>query len=113
MNIDKKKIYYESNLIVGATFLFNFALIPLLFEVLQQKNMTNIPYLTLICLLISQILLLFIVFYRNYYYHVFIYLIGFICISSLLFLKPKYDSTNIQVINKNIYNKFIIDEERK
>ena len=113
MNIDKKKIYYESNLIVGAIFLLNFAFVPLLFEVLQQKNMTNIPYLTLICLLISQILLLFIVFYRNYYYHVFIHLVGFICISSLLFLKPKYDSINIQVINKNIYNKFITDEERK
>ena len=44
MSVDKTTIYY----VIVATFLLNFAFIPLLFEVLQQKNMSNIPYLTLI-----------------------------------------------------------------
>ena len=107
MSVDKTTIYY---VIVAATFLLNFAFIPLLFEVLQQKNMSNIPYLTLICILISQVLLLFIVLYRSYYYHVFIYLVGFVCISALLFLKPRFDEKNTQIINKNIYNKIVFDE---
>lgn len=108
MSVDKTTVYY---LIVTATFLLNIAFIPLLLEVLQHRNMSNIPYLTLVCILLSQILFLFVVLFRSYYYHVFIYLIGFICISALLFLKPMYDDKNTHVINKNIYNKFIIDEE--
>jgi len=109
MNVNKTTVYY---IIVCATFLSNFALVPLLFEILQQKTMTNIPYLTLICVFISQLLLLFIVLYRNYYYHAFIYFVGFICISSLLFLKSKFNNNNVEVIKKTIYNKIIIDEEK-
>ena len=108
MSVDKTTMYY---IIVAATFLLNFAYVPLLLEVLQQRNLNNIPYLTLILILISQILLLFVVFYRSYYYHVFIYLVGFVCVAALLFLKPIYQDKNTQVINKNIYNQFIIDEE--
>tara|TARA_Y200000002_G_scaffold370788_2_gene366713 strand:- start:277 stop:603 length:327 start_codon:yes stop_codon:yes gene_type:complete len=108
MSVDKTTMYY---IIVAATFLLNFAYVPLLLEVLQQRNLNNIPYLTIILILISQILLLFVVFYRSYYYHVFIYLVGFVCVAALLFLKPIYQDKNTQVINKNIYNQFIIDEE--
>lgn len=97
MNIDKTLFYY---LILGATFLMNFAFVPLLFEVMQQKTTSNIPYLTLICFLIAQLLFLFVVFYRNYYFHIFIYLIGFVCVSSLLFLKHFMDNKNIHVIKK-------------
>jgi|TARA_B110000483_G_scaffold138665_1_gene165711 hypothetical protein len=107
MEVNKTTIYY---IIVASIFLMNFSFIPLLLEVLQQRNMTNIPYLTLITMLISQILLLFVVFYRGYYYHIFIYLVGFVCISTLLFLKPMYDNKNIQVINRNVYN--IIEESK-
>jgi len=106
MEVNKSTIYY---IIITATFLLNFSFIPLLLEVLQQRNMSSIPYITLICMLISQILLLFVVFYREYYYHIGIYLVGFICISTLLFLKPGYDNKNTQTVNNNIYN--IITEE--
>ena len=108
MSVDKTTVYY---LIVTATFLLNIAFIPLLFEVLQHRNMSNIPYLTLGCILAAQALFLCVVLLRSYYYHVFIYLIGFICVSALLFLKSGMDNQNTQVINKNIYNKFIVDEE--
>lgn len=106
MEVNKSTIFY---IIMAAAFLLNFSFIPLLLEILQQRNMSNIPYITLFCMLLSQILLLFIVFYRKYYYHVFIYLIGFICVGTLLFLKSGYDNKNTQTINKNIYN--IITEE--
>lgn len=104
MNVDKTTIYY---LIVGATFLLNFAFIPLLFEVLQQRQMSNIPYVTLFCFLIAQALFLFVVFFRNYHLHIFIYLVGFICVSSLLFLKKFYDKRNIHIIKK-----YTISEEK-
>ena len=100
MNVNKTTIYY---IIVASIFLINFSYIPLLLEILQQKNTSNIPYITLIGILISQLLLLFIVCYRAYYYHIFIYLVGFICICTILFLKPSYDKNNIQVVNKYVY----------
>mgnify|MGYP000993117740 CR=1 FL=1 len=99
MNVDKTSIYY---LILGATFLMNFAFVPLLFEVLQQRNTTNIPYITLLCFILAQALFLFIVVYRNYYFHTFIYLVGFICVSALLFLKKFYDTKNIHVIRTHV-----------
>lgn len=108
MSVDKSTAYY---FIVTAIFLLNFAYIPLLFEVLQQKNTSNIPYLTLICILISQLLLLFIVFYRSYYYHVFIYLVGFVCVAAILFLKPTFYGRNTQLIKKTVYNELLVDEE--
>ena len=58
MNVNKTTIYY---IIVASIFLINFSYIPLLLEILQQKNTSNIPYITLIGILISQLLLLFIV----------------------------------------------------
>ena len=105
MNIDKNVIYY---LIVAAVFLFNFAFIPLLFEILQQKQMSNIPYVSLFCFLLAQAIYLFVVFFRGYNLHIVIYLVGFICVSALLFLKHFYDNKNIHVIKK-----VIISEEQK
>ena len=95
--MSKDIIYY---LVLAANFLFNFAFIPLLFEILQQKTTSNIPYVSLICFLISQLLFLFVVFYKDYYFHIFLYLVGFICIVSILFLKKFYDNKNIHVIQK-------------
>ena len=83
MSVDKSTIYY---LIIGATFLLNFAFIPLLFEVLQTRQMSNIPYFTLICFLIAQALFLFVVF--------------FVCIWAVLFLRYCYDGKNIHLIKK-------------
>jgi uncharacterized protein with PQ loop repeat len=97
MTIDKNKYYY---LILFATFLFTFSFIPLVYEIIQQKITINIPYSTLVFMLISFIIYLFITISRQYYYHIFLYLIGFICISIILFLKRKFDKNNID--NNNI-----------
>lgn len=107
MNVDKTTAYY---IIVTAIFLMNFSFVPLLFEILQQKYTSNIPYLTLICALLSQVLILFIVFYRSYYYHAFIYLVGFICLASIFFLKSNFDQKNTKIIKKTVTNELIYDE---
>jgi len=93
-----------------AIFITNFAFIPLVFEVIQQKFTSNIPYLTIILLICAQIIFLFIVIYKTYYYHVFIYVTGLICLSILLFLKKYYDKKNTKII-KVIKNDVYIEEE--
>jgi uncharacterized protein with PQ loop repeat len=98
MIIIDKTIYYY--LILFAIFLFSFAFIPLIFEVIQQKITSNIPYFTLVSLLISFLIFLFVSINRKYYLHMLFYLIGIICISILLFLKRDYDPNNNVVITK-------------
>ncbi len=99
--INKTVFYY---MILLANFLLNFSLIPLLFEVNQQKFTNNIPYFSILLILISQIILLFVVIYKGYYFHMFIYVVGLISSSLLLFLKRYYDKSNTNIIKviKNI-----------
>ena len=92
MIIIDKNIYYY--IILFATFLLSFSLIPFVFEILQQKLTSNIPYLTLIPILLFFLILLFISINRLYYIHIFLYLIGVLCISIILFLKREYDTNN-------------------
>jgi uncharacterized protein with PQ loop repeat len=89
VNIDKSIYYY---LILFATFLFSFAFIPLVFEIIQKKITINIPYISLLCMFISFIIYLFITINRQYYSHIFFYLVGLICVSLIIFLKRKYDN---------------------
>ena len=104
--INNTVFYY---IILFSNFMLNFSLIPLLLEVIPQRYTENIPYLTILLLLIPQILLLFVVIYKGYYYHIFIYSIGLICTSILLFLKRYYDKRNNNIIN--VINKEVLDEE--
>jgi hypothetical protein len=99
VNIDKSIYYY---IILFATFLFSFSFIPIVFEVIQQKITLNIPYVSLICLFVSFIIFLFVAISRQYYIHIFIYLIGLISISIILFLKKSYDKkTNTKTFTIN------------
>ena len=97
--IDKSIYYY---LILFATFLFTFSFVPLVFEVIQQRLTINIPYTTLICMMLSLLIYLFITIHRKYYLHIFFYLVSFVCISIILFLKKTYDKKNMKV-SKFIY----------
>ena len=103
------KIIFTS-LLLFANFIINFSLIPLVFEVIQQKFTSNIPYLTIILLLCSQLIFLFVVIYKKYYFHVFIYVTGLLCSCILLFLKKYYDKKNTKII-KIIKNEVNIEEE--
>ena len=103
-----KTIFYH--LILFSNFIINFSLIPLVFEVIQQKYTTNIPYSSILLLLIAQLIFLFVVLYKKYYFLVFIYVTGLICSCILLFLKKYYDKKNTKII-KVVKNNVYIEEE--
>lgn len=89
VNIDKTIYYY---FILFATLLFCFSFIPIVFAIIQQKITSNIPYISLICMMISFLIFLFITINRKYYFHLLLYLIALISISIIFFLKKKYDN---------------------
>jgi uncharacterized protein with PQ loop repeat len=89
-------IYYY--LIMFATLLFTFSFVPMVFEILQQKITSNIPYISLFSLLISLLIFLFITIIKEYYIHSIFYSIGLLSVIILLFLKKSYDSKNIKVL---------------
>ena len=96
MSLVDKSIYYY--LILFATFLFSFSFIPIVFEIIEQKLTSNIPYVSLICMIIAFLIYLFITINRKYYVHIFFYLIGLISVSIILFLKRSYDKNNIKIM---------------
>lgn len=98
MIIIDKTIYYY--IILFAIFLSSFALIPLTFEIIIQKLTSNIPYSTLICLLLSVLIMLFVTITRRYYMHILFYVISLICLFIILFYKREYDKNNSYI---NLY----------
>lgn len=92
--VDKTFYYY---LILFATFLFTVSFIPIVFEVIQQKITSNIPYISIICMMVSFLIYLFITINREYYFHLFFYSIGLISVSIIFLLKKKYDKNNIKL----------------
>jgi uncharacterized protein with PQ loop repeat len=88
ISVNKTFYYY---LISFAIFMLIFSFIPLVLEIIQKKITSNIPYITLICMLISFLIFLFITISRQYYIHIFLYLIALISISIIIFLKRNYE----------------------
>jgi uncharacterized protein with PQ loop repeat len=101
ISIDKTIYYY---LILFAIFIYSFSLIPLIFEIIQQKITLNIPYSTLILMFISTLIFLFITISRQYYIHIFFYSLYLICISIIIFLKRKYDKKNKSIQFIDLYD---------
>lgn len=95
-------------LILFATFLLPFSFIPLVFEITQQKITSNIPYATLISLMIVFLIYIFHSLNKRDYIHLFFYVIALICISLILFLKRKYDNNNI-TIEKTVNTKILMN----
>jgi uncharacterized protein with PQ loop repeat len=94
-------IYYY--LIMFATLLFTFSFVPIVFEILQQKITSNIPYISLFSLLISLLIFLFITIIKSYYIHSLFYSIGLLSVIIICFLKKSYDSKSIKmIVNKKI-----------
>ena len=92
MSYVDKTIYYY--LILFAIFLTSFSFIPIIFEVMQQKLISNIPYVTIILILLTFLIYTFIAIVKKYYIHLFFYFIGLISISILLYLKIIYNNSN-------------------
>jgi len=95
--VDKTIYYY---LILFAIFLFAFSFIPLVFQIIQDKITSNIPYITLICMFLSFTIYLFVTISRRYYIHIFFYLISLICVSIIIFLKASHIPQRSLVNNK-------------
>ena len=89
-------IYYY--LIMFATLLFTFSFVPIVFEILQQKITSNIPYISLFSLLIALLIFLFISIIKSYYIHAIFYSIGLLSVIILCFLKKSYDNKSIKVL---------------
>ena len=89
-------IYYY--LIMFATLLFTFSFVPIVFEILQQKITSNIPYISLFSFLISFLIFLFIAIIKEYYIHSIFYSIGLLSVIILCFLKKSYDNKSIKVL---------------
>ena len=92
--INKTICYYA---ILFATFLFTFSFIPIVFEVIQQRITSNIPYISLICMILAFLIYLFIVINREYYLHILFYFIGLTSVCIIYFLKINYDKNNIRI----------------
>jgi len=90
------EIYYY--LIMFATLLFTFSFVPIVFEILQQKITSNIPYISLFSLLFTFLIFLFIGIIKEYYIHSLFYCIGLLSIIIILFLKKFYDNKSIKVL---------------
>ncbi len=97
--VDKTIYYY---LILFSTFLFTFAFIPLVFEIIQQKITSNIPYITLYSLLVAFIIYLYIAIDRQYLFHMFFYIIGIFSIIIIIFIKNNHVN-NIKKTQSIIY----------
>ena len=89
-------IYYY--LIMFATLLFTFSFVPIVFEILQQKITSNIPYISLFSLLIALLIFLFIAIIKSYYIHSIFYSIGLLSVIIICFLKKSYDDKSIKVL---------------
>ncbi len=99
-------VYYY--ILLLANMLIVLALVPITFEIIQQKITSNIPYSSLIFMIIAFLIYLFVSINRLYPFHIFIYFIGLLTVSTILFLKRNYDINKIKeiVIDKN----YIVDE---
>jgi uncharacterized protein with PQ loop repeat len=93
MSYVDKTIYYY--LILFAILLLTFSFIPLVFQIIQDRITSNIPYTTLICMFLSFTIYLFITISRKYYFHIFFYFICLVCISILIYLKASHVPSRI------------------
>ena len=81
-NIIKEKILKEEyfyKLIVFATIISISSLVPILYEIIQQKITSNIPYISLIFISIAFLIFMYISLLKGYYLHLFFYSFGLLC----------------------------------
>jgi uncharacterized protein with PQ loop repeat len=88
-------------ILLFATFTLTFSFVPLLFEIIKTKIAINIPYSSLLLALFSLIIFMFVSISKKYYFHLLFYIIGFISLFIIAFLKKSYDK-KIQNILMNI-----------
>ena len=100
---NKDELFYK--FIILATIISIFSLLPVLYQIIQQKITSNIPYISLILISIAFIIFMYISISKGYYLHLFFYTFGLLCTSIIIYLKRKYDNNNITLhkIIDNVY----------
>ena len=92
IDIKMDNFYYYSVLLT--ILLQSFAYLPLIAQVYESKDTTNLPYSTLLMLLTAAFILLIVAMYRGYYTHVFVFLVYFGSIGYLINMKINNKDTN-------------------
>jgi uncharacterized protein with PQ loop repeat len=85
MSSTNKIFYYY--LILFATLLVSISFIPIIYNILSTSTMTNIPYSSLILMIIAFLIFLYYSIEKKYYIHIGLYLLGFLSIAFIIFLK--------------------------
>lgn len=85
MSSTNKLFFYY--LILFATFLVSISFIPIIYDILSTSNMTNIPYSSLILMVLAFLIFLYYSIEKRYYIHIALYFLGFVSISFIMFLK--------------------------
>jgi O-antigen/teichoic acid export membrane protein len=109
-NMNQDEIFYK--FIILATIISIFSLVPVLYKVIQQKITSNIPYVSLILICIAFLIFMYISVSKGYYLHLFFYTFGLLCTSIIIYLKRKYDNTNV-MLHKTITNIYNISVEEE
>ena len=91
---------YYYYILFFASFLVVFSLVPLVFEIEQEKLTSNIPYTTLSLLLLAFLSYLFVSLAKGYIAHSLLYLVGVITVAILLFQKKKFNKNNVTLLEK-------------
>ena len=89
--MSKNLSYY---ILLFSMFILNFSLIPLLFEILEQRLTSNIPYITLISFWLVLVIYLFRAILKEYYIYSLFLMVGIITLSIIIYLKTIYDKNN-------------------
>ena len=80
--------------ILFANLLLVFAFIPLTYEVAVMKMSINIPYSTIVTAGFAFLIFMLISVMKKYWFHVFIYFVGFLCALSLFMNKKVFDENH-------------------
>lgn len=91
MNSNSNQILIYYGVMIGILFQ-SLAFIPLIYNIIQTKYTKNISYLFLIASLLSASGFLFVSLYKKYSLQAFLFIILFVTIIFVVYLKFKYDS---------------------
>lgn len=90
-------IFNEEKMNMGSLFanlLLVFAFIPLTYEVAVMKMSINIPYSTIVTAGFAFLIFMLISVVKKYWFHVFLYFVGFLCTLSLFMNKKLFDDNH-------------------
>lgn len=71
----------------------------MVFEIYQLKMTLNIPYITLFGIAFAFLIMFLISVYRRYWFHGFLYIIGFVCVMLIFSKKENFDMNQSKLVD--------------